>query len=479
MNKYKKPLNKSISLFCIFFILLLGLVISIVNYRSFNRALYERYNNYLSDALRYLEYNINEDDLYECIITNHKSENYNKVQLLMNSMLDTSHLHYLYIITPLDIETYHTCLTVMTGMTKEEIENDYENQNFLGDIFDGFPPETVKTFADAMKKPGKITFESDRESTSWGFDYTGMLPLTTSNGVTFTVLAADISIEDIYQTLWKHFALNIILILSFGLLFSLIFISWSRKNITNPIALLEHSVVDFARTSHNLSNPDLLIYNQPVIHTENEVESLSDAVTKMSDDIKAYAKNIVEAENKISNLRESASKLGMIAYQDALTHVKNKAAYDKAVTILNEKINKKKAEFALVMIDLNSLKHINDVYGHENGNAYIIGSCSIICTIFTHSPVFRIGGDEFVVILENTDFKFRDELMQAFSVAIEGYSIRTDCKPWEKFSMASGLAVYDSKTDTDADSVFKRADKLMYENKQKMKAAQNQTLQEI
>ena len=48
-------------LFCIFFILLLGLVISIVNYRSFNRALYERYNNYLSDALRYLEYNINEE----------------------------------------------------------------------------------------------------------------------------------------------------------------------------------------------------------------------------------------------------------------------------------------------------------------------------------------------------------------------------------------------------------------------------------
>lgn len=475
----KKPLNTSISIFCLSFILFICLVISFVNYHSFNRALYERYNNYLTDVLRFIESNIDTDDLYECMLTNTKSENYNEVQQLMNDILDTGNVHYLYIVTPLDIEKYHTCLTLMTGMTKEEILYEYDQQNFLGDIFDDFPIETVRSFAEAMKTPGQISFEKDTESTIWGFDYTGMLPLTTSDGTTFTVLAADLSISNIYKTLWKHLLLNVVLTLGIGFLFYMFFIFWAKHNITKPIRLLEESVVQFARTSHNLSNPDLLIYNQPVIHTGNEVEALSDAVTKMADDIKAYAKNIVEAENKISNLKESASKLGMIAYQDALTHVKNKAAYDIAISKLNEKIANKKAEFGLVMIDLNCLKHINDIYGHENGNIYIVSSCSVICTIFTHSPVFRIGGDEFVVILENTDFNFHKELMQAFEVAIEGYAIKTDCKPWERISMASGLAIYDPKIDEDVNSVFERADKLMYENKQKMKALMAQSLQEI
>ena len=122
------------------------------------------------------------------------------------------------------------------------------------------------------------------------------------------------------------------------------------------------------------------------------------------------------------------------------------------------------------MIDLNSLKHINDVYGHDKGNAYIIGSCAIICMIFTHSPVFRIGGDEFVVLLENTDYKFRDELMDALNASVEGYVSKTDCDPWERFSMAAGMAIFDPETDKDAESVFKRADQIMYTNKQRMKA---------
>ena len=470
MRKYKKPLSRSISIGCISLILSLCIGLSIVNCHTLYRALFERYNTYLTDILKYIDYKIDKDDLYECMLTNQKSEKYEELQELLNNILDTGGIHYLYIITPLEAEETHTCLTVMTGMTKEEIEFYYDEQNFLGDVFDDFPTITVQHFMDAMNKPGEISFDKDDESTIWGFDYTGMLPLTTSDGKTFTVLAADISIYNIYKTLSHHTLINIILIITIGFLGSLIFILWSRKNITKPIECLEQSVVNFARTSHDQTEPDQLIYQQPLIHTSNEVESLSDAITNMTDDIKLYAKNIVEAENKIISLRNSASKLGILAYQDALTHVKNKTAYDKAIEALNESLQNNRAEFAFVMIDLNSLKHINDVYGHDKGNAYIVGSSSIICMIFTHSPVFRIGGDEFVVLLENTDYKFRDELFDALTASVEGYIARTDCKPWERFSMAAGMAVFDPETDKDAETVFKRADQLMYTNKQRMKA---------
>ena len=472
MRKYKKPLHRSITIGCIIFILSLCTVLGLINYTTFYKALYERHNTYLTDILNFIDYKIDKDDLYECMLTNQKSEKYNETQELLNDLLDTSGIHYLYIITPLEAEETHTCLTIMTGMTKEEIENHYDEQNFLGDVFDDFPTVTVKHFMEAMKKPGKVTFDIDNESTIWGFDYTGMLPLTTSDGKTFTVLAADISVYDIYKALWRHTLGNILLIIIIGLLFSILFIIWSKHNLTMPIEKLEHSVVDFARTSHNQSDPYQLFFNKPGIHTENEVESLSDAISQMTDDIKIYAKNIAEAKNKISHLQQDANKLGVIAYQDSLTHVKNKAAYDKAIEVLNENIANKKAEFAFVMVDLNSLKHINDAYGHEKGDLYITGSCSIICMIFTHSPVFRVGGDEFVVLLENTDLKYREQLMAALKASVEGYITRIDCQPWEKYSMAAGIAVFNPDIDFDAAAVFKRADKSMYNNKQRMKAMQ-------
>ena len=480
MQNYKKPLNRSITIGCISFILFLCIVLGFVNYITFYRALFDRYNTFLTDLLTLIDYKIDKDDLYECMITNKKSENYEEVQQLMNDILDTESVHYLYIITPLEAEENHTCLTLMTGMTKEEIEFHYDEQNFLGDVFDDFSVQTVKNFQKAMEKPGTITFDIDSESTIWGMDYTGMLPLTTSDGKTFTVLAADISVHDIYKTLWMHTLQNVLLITFIGFIFSLLFIIWAKHNITTPIGQLEHSVVDFARTSHNQTDPYQLIFNQPTIHTENEVESLSDAISQMTDDIKLYAKNIVEAKHKISDLQQNANELGMLAFRDSLTHVKNKAAYDKAVENLNDKIIDKQAEFALVMIDLNSLKLVNDLYGHEKGDIYITGSCSIICMIFDHSPVFRIGGDEFLVILENTDYKFRDQLMAALKSSVEGNITKIDCNPWEKFSMAAGIAVYNPDIDKDVSTVFKRADKSMYTNKQRMKAmTAEETLDEL
>ena len=188
----------------------------------------------------------------------------------------------------------------------------------------------------------------------------------------------------------------------------------------------------------------------------------------MTTNIKSYAENLVAAEHKMTNLKENVSKLNVLAHQDSLTHVKNKTAYDKYVELLNAKIKGGTAQFAIVMIDLNHLKFINDTYGHEHGNDYLTGSCSIICDIYQHSPVFRIGGDEFAVILERRDFSIRDELYKNLTDVFSSNSHKNENEPWLNFSAAAGMASYNPETDKSADDVFKSADKIMYENKMKM-----------
>ena len=79
------------------------------------------------------------------------------------------------------------------------------------------------------------------------------------------------------------------------------------------------------------------------------------------------------------------------------------------------------------MADINNLKYVNDTYGHELGDEYIKGCCRIICNIFEESQVYRIGGDEFVVILKDSDYFCRvmlmDDLEFEFDKAYENTSV--------------------------------------------------------
>ena len=94
------------------------------------------------------------------------------------------------------------------------------------------------------------------------------------------------------------------------------------------------------------------------------------------------------------------------ANTDALTGVKNKHAYVEKTGAIDQQIAEgTQPPFALVVFDVNDLKKINDTAGHQAGDQCLRNACSIICDIFKHSPVFRIGGDEFSAILSGQDFE--------------------------------------------------------------------------
>ena len=125
-------------------------------------------------------------------------------------------------------------------------------------------------------------------------------------------------------------------------------------------------------------------------------------------------------------------------------------------------------EFGVIVLDINFLKETNDRYGHDVGNKLIVAAAGIISGTFKRSPVFRIGGDEFLVILKNRDLDEKDALLKIFDEECLCKSVDTD-KESIHVSIAKGFARYDSEKDTNFIDVFNKADDAMYENKRKIK----------
>lgn len=125
--------------------------------------------------------------------------------------------------------------------------------------------------------------------------------------------------------------------------------------------------------------------------------------------------------------------------------------------------------FGLIVCDTNDLKKINDSEGHVAGDGYLKKSAKLLCNIFVHSPVFRVGGDEFVVFLRGEDYSNRESLMKTLQTAV-----RENLKSGAGAVLASGMAEYIPGKDTLVSELFDRADKAMYKNKRELKKEENQ-----
>lgn len=174
---------------------------------------------------------------------------------------------------------------------------------------------------------------------------------------------------------------------------------------------------------------------------------------------------IIRAKKEVEESHHQVDALNKRVFVDALTSVRNKGGFNDYIQSLQERLDKKEpVAFAVIILDCDNLKTVNDQYGHDKGDVYIKTASELICGVFKRSPVFRIGGDEFAVVLENEDYQNRKELTELFDKKAEEIRASTENK-WEQVSVALGMAEYDPQSDTSADDVIHRADKTMYENK--------------
>lgn len=166
-------------------------------------------------------------------------------------------------------------------------------------------------------------------------------------------------------------------------------------------------------------------------------------------------------------MRESEEQLDMMqemANTDPLTGVRSKHAYAQLEKVVDDAIAAGTSrQFSVVVCDVNGLKFINDTLGHKAGDAYIKSASEMISSIFTHSTIYRTGGDEFVVLLKGRDYKHRKELLQQLhdtSVAhiADGTVV-----------VSGGCSDYTPGQDHGIHDIFVRADALMYSEKMSLK----------
>ncbi|MDO5483546.1 MAG: diguanylate cyclase, partial [Desulfovibrionaceae bacterium] len=244
-------------------------------------------------------------------------------------------------------------------------------------------------------------------------------------------------------------------------------INASRNNLVMQIALLSLISIILAIASS-------FFVGRHIVHPLRELNSAAQRIASGDMDITLIPHTQDEVgtltktlQQTVDHLRHYIHYINDLAYRDPLTGLKNKAAYHEAKLRLEELILRKKPVFALLVIDINGLKEINDIYGHDFGDMLIINASRIIGRVFKHSPVFRIGGDEFVVLLEDIDYQDRPRLLEELQKLIDIHN--QSSKPEMRVFMARGLAEYDSEIDSSFGDVFQRADKAMYENKAIMK----------
>ena len=184
----------------------------------------------------------------------------------------------------------------------------------------------------------------------------------------------------------------------------------------------------------------------------------------MEDEKEEYARELSEAFEREKKQHQELSKAKHLVFTDPLTGLRSKHAYVDAEERLDYRMSTDPdLKFAIAVFDLNDLKSTNDTQGHEIGDEHIVAAGNLICDTFKNSPVYRIGGDEFVSILEGKDYEQRAVLMEEFNARAEKNAA---CG---KVVVSSGISEYKAGEDKTFKKVFSRADKNMYLRKRILK----------
>ena len=194
-------------------------------------------------------------------------------------------------------------------------------------------------------------------------------------------------------------------------------------------------------------------------------EDLAKILVNSKDEVGTLSRVLVRTYGKI---QEYTAYINALAYRDSLTGIKNSTAYTEAVKELNKDINCSNPNFGVLVADINNLKQTNDKFGHDIGNELIIHTAKILTDIFKRSSIFRIGGDEFAIILKDHDYDNYRILLEQMDDACSKDFI-TVCETRIPVSIARGVAFFNPSIDRVYDDVFAKADHAMYMHKEECK----------
>ncbi|MES2119783.1 MAG: diguanylate cyclase [Pseudomonadota bacterium] len=189
---------------------------------------------------------------------------------------------------------------------------------------------------------------------------------------------------------------------------------------------------------------------------------MSDELTD-GPDVDGLVEEIDRLRDKVAQLQERVEQLDRLAHQDSLINLPNRRGFMRELERLIARVGRYGDTAAMLFVDLDGLKMINDTFGHGAGDEALIQVADLLSNGSRRSDVVaRIGGDEFGILLENSDDERAHETAKRLTDLISGTDLvyEGDALP---LSVAIGVSVIGAE-DT-AEAVIARADEEMYRRK--------------
>ncbi|MDB5574163.1 MAG: diguanylate cyclase [Tardiphaga sp.] len=152
-----------------------------------------------------------------------------------------------------------------------------------------------------------------------------------------------------------------------------------------------------ARDAAAVSKGGVVVEEQPVSTKGGPRMFVTRRATVLDDD--GQPRYLIKTREDVTERREAEARMAHMAYHDALTELPNRASFLKSLTQMIEVCEHDKEAFAVLSVDLNGLKEVNDVFGHAVGDTLLVQVARRMEIAAAGSVVARLGGDEFGLII--------------------------------------------------------------------------------
>ena len=314
---------------------------------------------------------------------------------------------------------------------------------------------------DALKAAGDGRAKADKKALSdrWGRFYSAYSPVFNSEGRVVAVVGVDFAVEWYDDQLSKQR----ILILASALVACLIgiIVSWL-------ISLNEKKKYKVLYTNmQKLDEGFEKLHNKVMVSSIDKLNLLPENSRKNSlKKLSAGGAMVNVNRNEISeidfnmrtlneDLEHYIEYIDSQTYIDQFTRTGNKAAYQNAKKNISKTIDNKNAKFGVGFFDISKMKETNTQYGFEAGDRLIFDTAAILKNIFGSKNVFHITSDEFIVVIEGTNYYDMRRLIVKFDEEVKEYNDKKQSPP--ELSVVRGFDAFQEGVDEDYKSVFMKA----------------------
>ena len=292
--KKRKKLSRKMTALCGVFVLVLSVTLGLLGIYTYYVNVREQYEQYVEAVIRIAGSYIDTEDMVQCIVTGEKTESYESTQRHLDNIKSCSDVEYLYVIQPLNTAEVDNAKYVWNAVTQNEQEA-YQAINSLGDLSgEGFTGSMAEIFMAAMDGGDEISYYSNNTA-DFGYMLTGMHPLHGADGRTVALVCVDISMNEIYQDIYRYILSVLCGTLLVGTVFLLVLLRLVNRSVVSPVIRMSRSTEGFVQQSNSETDPSRLVFQDPMVSTGDEIELLSENLNVMTSRLVVYMGNLQEA----------------------------------------------------------------------------------------------------------------------------------------------------------------------------------------